>query len=44
VTLSLGESTASTTATDPITFRLEDESDWREVDARAKQSIEFEPV
>jgi hypothetical protein len=29
---------------DPITFKLEGESDWTEGDAEAKQSIEFELV
>lgn len=30
--------------TNPVTFKLEGESDWTEDDAEAKQSIEFELV
>jgi hypothetical protein len=30
--------------TDPVTFKLEGESDWSEGDTEAKQSIEFELV
>jgi hypothetical protein len=30
--------------TNPVTFKLEGESDWSEGDTEAKQSIEFELV
>ncbi|RZV11580.1 amphi-Trp domain-containing protein [Natrinema hispanicum] len=44
VTLELGETTVAMTPSEPITFKLEGESDWSEGDTEAKQSIEFELV
>ncbi|MDS0475490.1 amphi-Trp domain-containing protein [Natrinema sp. 1APR25-10V2] len=44
VTLELGGTRARLNPTDPITFKLEGESDWSEGDTEAKQSIEFELV
>jgi amphi-Trp domain-containing protein len=44
VTLSLGGTTVQLTPTNPVTFKLEGESDWSHGDAQAKQSIEFELV
>ncbi|MEF8867546.1 MAG: amphi-Trp domain-containing protein [Haloarculaceae archaeon] len=44
VTLELGGRRASLDPTDPITFKLEGESDWSEGETEAKQSIEFELV
>ena len=44
VTLTLGEQTVSLDPVEPITFKLEGESDWTEGDTEAKQSIEFELV
>ena len=44
VTLELGGTQVTLAPTDPITFKLEGESDWTEGDAQAKQSIEFEMV
>jgi amphi-Trp domain-containing protein len=42
--LDLGGTTVQLDPTDPITFKLEGESDWSEGDTEAKQSIEFELV
>jgi amphi-Trp domain-containing protein len=44
VTLDLGGQQVTLDPTEPITFKLEGESDWTEGDAEAKQSIEFEMV
>lgn len=44
VTLDLGGERVTLDPTEPITFKLEGESDWSEGDAEAKQSIEFELV
>ena len=44
VTLELGETTVAMTPSEPITFKLEGESDWSAGDTDAKQSIEFELV
>ena len=44
VDLELGGSRVSLDPTEPITFKLEGESDWQEGDTEAKQSIEFELV
>jgi len=44
VTLNLGRSTVQLAPTNPITFKLEGESDWSQGDTEAKQSIEFELV
>ncbi|KAB1193067.1 amphi-Trp domain-containing protein [Haloferax sp. MBLA0076] len=44
VTLELGGQQVSLTPTDPVTFKLEGESDWSHGDTEAKQSIEFELV
>lgn len=44
VTLNLGEAEVRLNPSDPITFKLEGESDWSEGEAEAKQSIEFELV
>lgn len=44
VTLELGGHRVTLDPVDPITFKLEDESDWSEGDTGAKQSIEFELV
>ncbi|MDZ7700740.1 MAG: amphi-Trp domain-containing protein [Halobacteriales archaeon] len=44
VTLTLGNRNVSLDPVDPITFKLEGESDWSEGDVEAKQSIEFELV
>lgn len=44
VTLTLGNRTVSLDPVEPITFKLEGESDWSEGDVEAKQSIEFELV
>lgn len=44
VTLELGEQRVSLDPVDPITFKLEGESDWKEEESEAKQSIEFELV
>jgi len=44
VRLEIGETTVEMTPTDPITFKLEGESDWSDGDTEAKQSIEFELV
>ena len=44
VTLELGGRQARLNPTNPVTFKLEGESDWTEGDTEAKQSIEFELV
>jgi amphi-Trp domain-containing protein len=44
VTLELGGRRVELDPVDPITFKLEGESDWTEGDTEAKQSIEFELV
>ncbi len=44
VTLELGGRRVTLDPVDPITFKLEGESDWAEGDSEAKQSIEFELV
>jgi len=44
VTLTLGDRQVDLDPTDPITFKLEGESDWSAGDTEAKQSIEFELV
>jgi len=44
VTLELGGQQVRLNPTNPVTFKLEGESDWTEGDAEAKQSIEFELV
>lgn len=44
VTLELGDKQVRLNPRDPVTFKLEGESDWSEGDTEAKQSIEFELV
>ncbi len=44
VALELGGQRVTVDPTDPITFKLEGESDWSPGDTEAKQSIEFELV
>ncbi|WP_255151090.1 amphi-Trp domain-containing protein [Halorarius halobius] len=44
VTLDLGGTAVTLDPTDPVTFKLEGESDWSQGDTEAKQSIEFELV
>jgi amphi-Trp domain-containing protein len=44
VTLELGGRRVRMNPTDPVTFKLEGESDWSAGDTEAKQSIEFELV
>ncbi|WP_254531397.1 amphi-Trp domain-containing protein [Natrinema gelatinilyticum] len=44
VTLELEGKTVRLDPAEPITFKLEGESDWSEGDTAAKQSIEFELV
>jgi len=44
VTLELGGRQVRLNPTNPVTFKLEGESDWSEGDTEAKQSIEFELV
>ncbi|WP_121821132.1 amphi-Trp domain-containing protein [Halostella salina] len=44
VTLDLGGSTVRLDPAEPVTFKLEGESDWSQGDTEAKQSIEFELV
>lgn len=44
VTLALGGQEVRLDPTNPVTFKLEGESDWSEGDTEAKQSIEFELV
>lgn len=44
VALDLGGDRVRLDPTEPITFKLEGESDWSEGETEAKQSIEFELV
>jgi amphi-Trp domain-containing protein len=44
VLLDLGGTTVQLNPTNPVTFKLEGESDWSQGDTEAKQSIEFELV
>ena len=44
VTLELGNKSVALNPNNPITFKLEGESDWSSGDTEAKQSIEFELV
>lgn len=44
VSLELGQQAVSLNPADPITFKLEGESEWTQGDPQAKQSIEFELV
>ncbi|HMB51453.1 MAG TPA: amphi-Trp domain-containing protein [Natronoarchaeum rubrum] len=44
VTLDLGGTGVQMSPTEPVTFKLEGESDWSQGDTEAKQSIEFELV
>jgi amphi-Trp domain-containing protein len=44
VSLELGGTSVTLNPTEPVTFKLEGESDWSKGDAEAKQSIEFELV
>jgi amphi-Trp domain-containing protein len=44
VTLELGGKQVQLDPTNPVTFKLEGESDWSEGETEAKQSIEFELV
>jgi len=44
VSLTLGGTEVLLNPTNPVTFKLEGESDWSEGDTDAKQSIEFELV
>ena len=44
VTLELGGQRVRLDPVEPVTFKLEGESDWSEGDTEAKQSIEFELV
>ncbi|MUV56476.1 amphi-Trp domain-containing protein [Halogeometricum sp. CBA1124] len=44
VTLELGNRRVTLEPVDPITFKLEGESDWAAGEPEAKQSIEFEMV
>jgi len=44
VTLDLGGSGVQLDPTEPVTFKLEGESDWSEGETEVKQSIEFELV
>ena len=44
VTLDLGGKQVRLDPTEPVTFKLEGESDWSQGDTEAKQSIEFELV
>ncbi|WP_254524891.1 amphi-Trp domain-containing protein [Natrinema caseinilyticum] len=44
VTLELEGQTVRLDPTEPVTFKLEGESDWSDGDTEAKQSIEFELV
>jgi amphi-Trp domain-containing protein len=44
VTLELGDRRVALDPVDPITFKLEGESDWSEGETEAKRSIEFELV
>ena len=44
VTLEFGTRTVTLDPTEPVTFKLEGESDWSEGDTQTKESIEFELV
>lgn len=44
VTLEIGGETAHVTPTEPITMKLEAESDWQQGEPEAKQSVEVELV
>jgi len=44
VTLDVGGQAVTVTPEDPVTLKLEGESDWSSGDTEAKQSIEFELV
>nr|WP_049918672.1 amphi-Trp domain-containing protein [Haloferax larsenii] len=44
VSLELGGRNVTMSPAEPITFKLEGESDWSQGDTEAKQSIEFELV
>jgi amphi-Trp domain-containing protein len=44
VSLELGGQQVRLNPTNPVTFKLEGESDWSEGETEAKQSIEFELV
>jgi len=44
VTLELGGQQVQLDPTNPVTFKLEDESGWSEGETETKQSIEFELV
>lgn len=44
VMLELGSQRVRLNPTNPVTFKLEGESDWSDGDTEAKQSIEFELV
>lgn len=44
VSLALGEKRVTLNPTEPVTFKLEGESDWPEGDTEAKQTIELELV
>lgn len=44
VTLDLGDRRVSLDPTEPLTVKLEGESDWQSGDTKAKQSIEIELV
>lgn len=44
ITLVLGDERVQLDPTNPVTFKLEGESDWSEGETEAKQSIEFELV
>ncbi|WP_410766385.1 amphi-Trp domain-containing protein [Haloferax sp. DFSO60] len=44
VTLELGGQRVTMTPSNPVTFKVEGESDWESGSAEAKQSIEFELV
>ncbi|MFC7133637.1 MULTISPECIES: amphi-Trp domain-containing protein [Salinibaculum] len=44
VTLDVGGTGVQVDPTEPVTYKLEAESDWSEGDTEAKQSIEFELV
>ena len=44
VTLQLGGEQVTLNPANPVTFKLEGESDWAEGETEAKQSIEFELV
>jgi len=44
VTLELGGQQVRLNPTNPVTFKLEGESDWSEGDTEAKRSVEFELV